>query len=56
MPTTSNIFHYLECCKIKNYGYDFVNAGGIHIEPIGIYSKKYKKLKRPSKGSTINYE
>lgn len=30
--------------QIKEFGYDFVNAGGIHIEPIGIYSKKYKKL------------
>lgn len=24
--------------------YDFVSAGAIHIEPIGIYSKKYKRL------------
>ena len=24
--------------------YDFVNAGAIHLEPIGIYSKKYKSL------------
>ena len=29
---------YLEA-QIKENGYDFVNAGGIHIEPIGIYSK-----------------
>lgn len=34
---------YLEL-QIKENGYDFVNAGGIHIEPIGIYSKKYKSL------------
>jgi D-methionine transport system substrate-binding protein len=30
--------------QIKDFGYDFVNAGGIHIEPIGVYSKKYKSL------------
>jgi len=30
---------YLEL-QIKDNGYDFVNAGGVHIEPIGIYSKK----------------
>jgi D-methionine transport system substrate-binding protein len=34
---------YLES-QIKENGYDFVNAGGIHIEPIGIYSKKYDSL------------
>ncbi|WP_394234546.1 MetQ/NlpA family ABC transporter substrate-binding protein [Niallia oryzisoli] len=31
--------------QIKENGYKFANAGGIHIEPIGIYSKKYKSLK-----------
>ncbi|WP_338449324.1 MetQ/NlpA family ABC transporter substrate-binding protein [Niallia oryzisoli] len=31
--------------QIKENGYEFANAGGIHIEPIGIYSKKYKSLK-----------
>lgn len=34
---------YLEEQK-KEYGYDFVNAGGIHIEPIGIYSKNIRAL------------
>ena len=34
---------YLEL-QIEENGYDFVNAGGIHIEPIGVYSKKYKAL------------
>jgi len=34
---------YLES-QNKQFHYGFVNAGGIHIEPIGIYSKKYKKL------------
>lgn len=43
---------YLES-QIKDNGYDFVNAGGVHIEPIGIYSKKYKKLDDLPKGATI---
>ncbi|MDQ0219678.1 MetQ/NlpA family ABC transporter substrate-binding protein [Peribacillus cavernae] len=43
---------YLESQK-KEHGYDFVNAGGIHIEPIGIYSKKHKKLEELPKGATI---
>ena len=43
---------YLESQK-KEHGYDFVNAGGIHIEPIGIYSKKYKSLEELPDGATI---
>ena len=43
---------YLEQ-QIKDNGYDFVNAGEIHIEPIGIYSKKYKSLEELPKGATI---
>lgn len=43
---------YLEA-QIAENGYDFVNAGGIHIEPIGIYSKKYKKLEDLPTGATI---
>lgn len=43
---------YLEL-QIKDNGYDFVNAGGVHIEPIGIYSKKYKSLEDLPKGATI---
>ncbi|WP_339024407.1 MetQ/NlpA family ABC transporter substrate-binding protein [Citrobacter koseri] len=33
--------------------YDFVSAGAIHIEPIGIYSKKYKSLKDLPEGGRI---
>jgi len=34
--------------------YDFVSAGAIHIEPIGIYSKKYKSLQDlPQNGKVI---
>lgn len=43
---------YLEQ-QIKDNDFDFVNAGGIHIEPIGIYSKKFKTLDELPKGATI---
>jgi D-methionine transport system substrate-binding protein len=43
---------YLET-EIKDKGYDFVNAGGIHIEPIGVYSKKYKSLDELPEGAQI---
>jgi D-methionine transport system substrate-binding protein len=43
---------YLES-QMKDHGYKFENAGGIHIEPIGIYSKKYKSLDELPKGATI---
>lgn len=43
---------YLES-QIKDNGYDFVNAGGIHIEPIGVYSKKYGSLEELPEGATI---
>ncbi|OLN22609.1 methionine ABC transporter substrate-binding protein [Domibacillus antri] len=43
---------YLEAQK-KEHGYDFVNAGGIHIEPIGVYSQKYKSLDELPEGATI---
>lgn len=34
---------YLES-QMEDHGYDFVNAGEIHIEPIGVYSKKHDSL------------
>jgi len=43
---------YLEN-QVKEHGYDIVNAGGIHIEPIGIYSKKYKSLDEIEDGATV---
>ncbi len=39
--------------QIKDNDYDFTNAGGIHIEPIGVYSKKYKSLDELPKGAEI---
>lgn len=43
---------YLEG-QIADFGYDFVNAGAIHIEPIGVYSKKYKSLDELPENATI---
>ena len=43
---------YFEAQK-EEFGYDFVNAGGIHIEPIGVYSKKYDSLSDLPEGATI---
>lgn len=43
---------YLES-QIADHGYDFENAGGIHIEPIGVYSKKYDSLEELPKGASI---
>ncbi|MEC1178943.1 MetQ/NlpA family ABC transporter substrate-binding protein [Metasolibacillus meyeri] len=43
---------YLEY-EIAEKGYDFVNAGGIHIEPIAIYSQKYQALDELPDGATI---
>lgn len=39
--------------QIADHGYKFANAGGIHIEPIGVYSKKYKSLEELPEGATI---
>lgn len=33
--------------------YDFVNAGAIHIEPLGIYSNKYNSLDEVEEGATV---
>lgn len=43
---------YLES-QVKEFGYEFENAGGIHIEPIGIYSKEYASLEELPEGATI---
>lgn len=36
----------------KNNG-TLINAGGVHLEPIGVYSKKYKNLKDLPKNATV---
>lgn len=43
---------YLEAQKAE-FGYDFANAGGIHIEPIGVYSQNYKSLDELPEGAKI---
>lgn len=43
---------YLEL-QMKDHGYKFVNAGGIHIEPIGIYSQEYESLDELPDGATV---
>ena len=39
--------------QIKDHGYDFVNAGGVHVEPMGIYSSKYDSVEDIPDGATI---
>ncbi|WP_273832284.1 MetQ/NlpA family ABC transporter substrate-binding protein [Guptibacillus sedimenti] len=44
---------YMELQMEENDTYDFVNAGGIHIEPIGVYSQDYKSLEELPDGAQI---
>ncbi|MBM7096983.1 MetQ/NlpA family ABC transporter substrate-binding protein [Bacillus sp. H-16] len=44
---------YLEDQIASNDDYDFVNAGGIHIEPIGVYSQDYSSLDELPDGAEI---
>ena len=44
---------YLDLQMKENKDFDFVSVGGIHKEPIGIYSKKYKSLNDLPKGAKI---
>jgi D-methionine transport system substrate-binding protein len=44
---------YLELQMEENKDFDFVSVGGIHKEPIGIYSKEYKSLNDLPKGAKI---
>lgn len=43
---------YLES-QIEEHDFDFVNMGGIHIEPIGIYSQDYGSLEELPEGAEI---
>ena len=43
---------YLESFNTE-HGYHLVNAGGIHIEPIALYSAKYSSLDQIPDGATI---
>ncbi len=47
---------YLNSVLEQNKGdasYDFVNAGDIHVEPIGIYSKRWKSLSDLPEGGKV---
>lgn len=39
--------------EIDEKGYDFVNAGAVHIEPMGLYSQKIKDISDLEDGATI---
>ena len=39
--------------QIADHGYKFVNAGGIHIEPIGVYSKRFESVDELPNGAVI---
>src|SRR5699024_6477746 len=43
---------FLDNWNKKNHG-TLVSAGNVHLEPIGFYSKKYKKLSDLPNGATI---
>ena len=37
----------------KSAGYDFANVGGVHLEPLGVYSQKVTSLDQLADGATI---
>lgn len=39
--------------QIADHGYDFVSVGGIHVEPMGIYSSKHDSIEDIPDGGTI---
>lgn len=43
---------YLEQQKAE-FGYDFVNLGGVHIEPMGIYSKNINSVDEIPEGTVV---
>ncbi|MGI6466110.1 MAG: MetQ/NlpA family ABC transporter substrate-binding protein [Sphaerochaetaceae bacterium] len=51
----ANFFQHIPYLESFNneQGYHLVNAGGIHIEPIALYSRKVSSLNQLASGSTI---
>ena len=51
----ANFFQHIQYLNdfIKEHNMKLANAGGVHIEPIGIYSKKYKSLNDLPEGAQI---
>lgn len=39
--------------SVEENDYDFANAGGIHIEPMGLYSQRIKDIKDLEDGATV---
>ncbi|MBP1045078.1 methionine ABC transporter substrate-binding protein [Enterococcus sp. BWM-S5] len=39
--------------QVEENGYDFANAGGIHIEPMGLYSQRIDDIKDLKDGATV---
>ena len=51
----ANFFQHIPYLDAQNaeHGYHLVNAGGIHIEPIALYSKKVSSLSELADGASI---
>ncbi|WP_430601881.1 D-methionine-binding lipoprotein MetQ [Enterococcus sp. DIV0724b] len=51
----ANYFQHIQYFdeQVKDNGYKFANAGNIHIELMGLYSKKIKDVKELKEGATI---
>ncbi len=51
----ANFFQHIPYMNSFNteHGYHLVNAGGIHVEPIALYSAKYKNINEMPSGATI---
>ncbi|MGM0217554.1 MetQ/NlpA family ABC transporter substrate-binding protein [Enterococcus sp. AZ126] len=51
----ANYFQHIQYFdeQVKDNGYNFANAGNIHIELMGLYSKKVKDVKELKEGATI---
>lgn len=51
----ANFFQHIPYfeAQISDFGYNFTNVGGIHIEPIGVYSKEYNNIEDLPYGATI---
>ncbi|SDK07233.1 MetQ/NlpA family ABC transporter substrate-binding protein [Sediminibacillus albus] len=39
--------------QIKEFGYDFVSLGGVHLEPMGVYSKNIKSIEDIPDGTEV---
>ena len=51
----ANYFQHVPYLKTesKEKGYKIEDAGKVHLEPMAVYSKKYKSLKDLPKGATV---